>query len=462
MAGTMASFNTALSGLRYSQVAMDVASNNLANVGTEGYVRRSAVAASMSTQDVPALWSRGSGVGDGVQVAGINRIADQFLDVRARKEHGNQTYLDTRAASLDRVEAGIGEPGPNGVAAALAEYRAAWQNLSNNPGNEAARNQVLSAAGALVDSFALQHRNVATEEEALRGKVLVGLGEVNTLASDLARTNQSIAEARGNGIDPATLLDQRDRIAMRLSELTGATGALRPDGGMDISIGGVALVTGNRAATVEATTGVNPDGTGSGAVTLAVVDATGTTPLTGTSGELGALAELLTTTLPSYRAGLDAVAQEFADEMNAAHQAGFDQAGNPGQALFSYTPPDVVASLAVAITDGAQVAAAAIPGGGLDGSNADRLSLASGIEGSYQRLVGVFGTEVSSVHRLAENQRVLTQQVDNSRESLSGVSVDEEMVNLLAAQRAYEAASRVMTVMDSVLDTLINRTGLVR
>src|SRR3546814_2254562 len=148
--------------------------------------------------------------------------------------------------------------------------------------------------------------------------------------------------------------------------------------------------------------------------------------------------------------------------MNAAHQAGFDLEGNPGQALFSYTAPDVVASLQVALSDGKGVGAAAIAGGGLDGSNADLLSTSSGVEGSYQRLVAVFGTEVASVHRLAANQQVLTKQVDNSRESLSGVSIDEEMVNLVSAQRSYEAASRVMTVMDSVLDTLINRTGLVR
>ncbi|NYG58699.1 flagellar hook-associated protein 1 FlgK [Nocardioides daedukensis] len=459
----MASFNTALSGLRYSQVAMDVASNNLANVGTDGYVRRRVVGASSSTQDVAGLWSRGNGVGDGVTVAGIDRLANQFLDVRARKEHGTQAFLDTRGVVLDRVEAGIGEPGTAGVSAALASYRSSWQNLSNNPGNEAARSQVLVAAETLVDAFAVQHRNVVTEEEGLRSQLLVNVREVNILAADLARTNQSIAEAQGNGIDAGTLLDQRDSLTLKLSEMTGASGTVRADGGMDVALNGVSLVAGNKAGTLELTAGVNPDGSGGGAVALAITTSSGTTMLpAGISGEVGAIAELLTTTLPSYRAGLDAVAQDFADEMNAAHQAGFDLEGNPGQALFSYTPPDVVASLQVALSDGKGVAASAIAGGGLDGSNADLLSTSSGVEGSYQRLVAVFGTEVASVHRLAANQQVLTKQVDNSRESLSGVSIDEEMVNLVSAQRSYEAASRVMTVMDSVLDTLINRTGLVR
>src|SRR3546814_12288096 len=121
--------------------------------------------------------------------------------------------------------------------------------------------------------------------------------------------------------------------------------------------------------------------------------------------------------------------------MNAAHQAGFDLEGNPGQALFSYTAPDVVASLQVALSDGKGVAASAIAGGGLDGSNADLLSTSSGVEGSYQRLVAVFGPEVASVHRLAATQHVPTKQVEHSRDTPPGLTLTEGMVNQGNAQR---------------------------
>ena len=116
MAGTFASLNTALSALRYNRVAMDVASGNIANVGTDGYVRRRAVAATVGQSLQPAMWSRSDGVGDGVTVSSVDRMTDALLDVRARREHGNQSYLDIRQTVLERVESGIGEPGDNGVA----------------------------------------------------------------------------------------------------------------------------------------------------------------------------------------------------------------------------------------------------------------------------------------------------------------------------------------------------------
>ena len=172
--------------------------------------------------------------------------------------------------------------------------------------------------------------------------------------------------------------------------------------------------------------------------------------------------EMLTTTLPAYASGLDAIAQELADTVNAQHVLGYDAAGNPGQPFFAYNPADPAGSLSVAVTAPGELAASSVPGGGLDAGNATALAGLDAFESSYQRLVNGFGTEVASVRRLAANQQVLTSQVDASREQLAGVSLDEEMVSMLAAQRAYEAASRVMTTVDSVLDTLINRTGLLR
>ena len=105
------SLNTALSALRYNRVAMDVAGSNIANVSTEGYARRRIEGEAVGGPTQPAMWSRYTGVGDGVRVSGVNRMTDELLNVRGRREHGNQSYLDVRQASLERVENGIGEPG---------------------------------------------------------------------------------------------------------------------------------------------------------------------------------------------------------------------------------------------------------------------------------------------------------------------------------------------------------------
>lgn len=466
--GTLGSFNNALSALRYHQVVMDVASGNVANVSTEGYARRRVIGEATGAPAQAAMWSRYEGAGDGVRVGDLQRMTDPFLDARARREHGNQAFLDVRQAVLTRVETGIGEPGPDGVSAALADFAKGWHDLANNPGSQATRSQVLAQAHGVADALAVQRRNVTAEEGDQRQALLAQVSEVNTVAGDLASTNRSIAVAQMNGTEAGVLLDARDALAMRLSELTGATSVENPKGGLDMVLGGVSLVSGASAGQFIIASGVNADGSSDGAaVSFSLSPAGGGATADVTSavgGASGGVAELLTTTLPGYRAGIDAIAQELANVVNTAHGAGFDQDGDAGQDLFVFDPTAAGGPLRVALTDPRDVAASGRGGGAnLDGGNATALATAlAAPEASYQRLVSGFGNEVASARRLTLNQQTLTGQVDGAREQLSGVSLDEEMVTMLQAQRAYEAAARVMTTIDSVLDTLINRTGLVR
>ena len=462
MGGTFASINTALSALRYQQVAMDVSSTNVANVGTDGYVRRRVVGQTVGAPVVPALWSRSNEIGSGVIASRVDRMVDPLLDVRSRREHGQQAYLDIRAEVLARVESGLAEPGGAGVAKALAGFRSSLGDLSNAPGSDAARNQVLDAAGSVVDAIRLQARQVADESGDQRAQLLACVDEVNAVATELASANRSIAAVAPTGTDVSTLMDTRDRLALRLSELTGASATVRPDGGMDVSLNGVPLVSGQDASALRITAGGTATGAADGNPIAFAVDPAGT-PVPGSlGGRAGGIADLLDDTLPAYAAGLGAVARQLADALNAQHAAGFDRAGAAGGPLFAYDPADPAGSLSVAITDPAKLAASSLPGGVLDASNADLLADAITVEDAYQRLVTGFGSEVASVQRLATTQQTLTTQVDRSREQLAGVNLDEETVNMLAAQHAYEAAARVMTTLDSVLDTLINRTGLVR
>lgn len=463
MSGSFAAFNTGLSALRYNQVAMGVASGNIANASTEGYARRRLEGASVGAPPQLSMWSRYESSGDGVAIADISRMVDPLLDARARSEHSSQAYLDLTAAVLDRIESGIGEPGDSGLSAALAQFGTGWQDLSNHPNQESARSQVLARAAVVVDALRNQAGNITEEASDQRFRLQVTVSEANTIASDLAETNKSIATAQLTGSDANVLLDQRDALALRLSELTGATAKIRSDGGVDVTLGGVALVTGQQASTLQIASGVAADGSADGSpVAFAIDNGATTVPVGGAvRGEAGAITELLNVTLPDYLTQLNGVAQTFADEVNTQHAAGYDAAGNPGQPLFAYTAGNAAGSLSVALTAPADLAASGLPGGVLDGSNADRLSDKTAGADSYKALVAGFGAKVASVHRLATNQQVLTAQVDGSREQLSGVNLDEEMVNMLSAQRAYEAAARVISTIDSVLDTLINRTGLV-
>ena len=462
MTGTFSSFQTSLSALRYNQLVMDVASGNIANVGTDGYARRRVTAESLGAATTPAIWSRAQWEGNGVRVSGLQRLVDPMLDSRARREHGLQSYFDLRQTVLERVETGFGEPGDQGVSAAMSTFRTSWHDLANAPSSTATRASVLTAAGTLVDSINAQAHNISTEQSEQRQNLLSTVSEINTLAGDLANANKAIANANMNGSDPNVLLDQRDQIALRLSELTGGVGTIRSDGGMDMSVNGVALVSGQNAGTFEIAAGVTPTGGADGnPVSFQITDTSGTTAVSGgMKGEAGAITDLLNVTLPDYLADLGAVAKSLADTVNAQHQAGFDKAGVAGGALFTYNAADPASTLAVAFTDPDLLAASSLAGGVVDGGNADTLAGLTSFEGDYQRLVSTFGTQVASSARQAASQLTLTNQVDGSREQLSGVSIDEEMVSIMQGQRAYEAASRVMTTLDDVLDTLINRMGV--
>jgi flagellar hook-associated protein 1 FlgK len=464
MTGTFSSLNTALSALRYQRIAMDVASNNIANVSSEGYVRRRADAVALGSPQQVAMWSRYDGAGDGVALAGLTRMNDPFLDTRSRREHGQQSYLDARLTVLDRVEAGIGEPGDTGVSAALADFRNAWQDLQAHPETSAARSQVLAAGQAVADALHVQASNLQGEMADQRGHALDLVAEINVTAQDLAAVNQNIADAAAAGLDTNDLADQRDLLALKLADLTGGEAKLGANGVMNVTVGGIALVTGKDASTLAVASGIAADGSATGApLSFSVTGPSGTSALSpsAVSGELGGTSELLTTTLPGYQTGLDSVAKLLADSVNGLHATGYDANGAAGQPFFSYDPTNVAASLTVAITDPDEVAASSTAGT-LDGGVAGALGDLSVTDDAYQRLVNNFATQVASTKRASANQQLLTSQVDSAREQLVGVNFDEETVNLLAAQRAYEAASRVMTTMDSVLDTLINRTGLVR
>jgi len=461
MASTFGSLSTALSALTYSRAAMDVASGNIANADTDGYTRRRIEAAATGAPTTPAMWSRYDGHGDGVTVTGVTRMSDELLVARVRTEHGQQNLADVSQTGLQDLESAVNEPSSTGVSAALTSFRTAWHDVVNNPvPGSSARNVVLSRAQGLVAAIGTQSRAVAATMKTQVQKLQSTLAETNSVATGLANTNTAIAAGKLGGVDVSDLLDTRDRLTLRLSELTGATSTLRPNGEADVSIGGVPLVLGNKASTVAITAGVSASGTPDGnPVSFTVTAPSGTASALPTisAGDAGGSVNLLNVTLPAYQQGLDTVARQLADTVNAQHQLGYDAAGNAGNAMFSYDPTSPAASLTVAITDPSRIAASSVPGGGTDSANADALGAAAGVDASYRQLVAGLGTSVQTAQRASANQRVLTSQFDNAHEQLAGVNIDEETVALMQNQRSYEAAAKVMSTIDSMLDTLINR-----
>jgi len=524
MTGTFGSLNIAKTGLQYQQIAIDVADNNIANVNTDGYVRRRANAAEVGGPGQPVMWSSYNGDGEGVAAQGVQRLTDILLDKRVRSEHANLSYLQVQQTSLERVESAVNEPSDDGVSAAIANFAASWEDLVTSPDGTAARQSVVADGQSLAAAINTQARSLDSEMDEQRAGAVQDVQEINQDAQQLAQLNHAIFVAQANGSDVGDLQDQRDQVALDLANKAGAVTTVdQATGRYNVTIdngngSSVALVTGDQYAGL-VVQGINADGTSTSTtggipatVSFTVTSQVGydakTDPATASpatvspGGDLGGVQALLNVTLPNYRGQLNALAKNLATVVNTQLAQGFDQSGRAGGPFFDFgadgLSDDYAGSIVVdgaVATDPSLIAAAATrsldtdgqPSGNSDATNADRVSQAlsggplvtgdpptpvvgvtdaSGapvtaidIGDQYQRMVSGLGSTAAGLNTQAANQQLLTSQVDDEHEQSAGVSLDEETINLMQAQRGYQAASRVLTVMDSVLDTLINHTG---
>jgi flagellar hook-associated protein 1 FlgK len=415
---------------------------------------------SVGAPAVPAMFSTYDGAGNGVRVADVARLRDSFLETRGHQEHGT----DARLTETNKLYAGLedlfGEPTDTGIQSQLSQLWNAWHDVSNQPGDLAARSQLLQRAGTLTDSVHSTYDTLAAKWGDTRDQLGAVASEVTTTAATVAQLNQAILRNSQAGLPANDLSDQRDALVMKLADLVGATGSKGENGVVDVYIGGTALVRGTTSEALEVKGTTDFGSATTDPVQLSWVGGGYVAAVSGgtAAGQLDALGRVL----PAYADHLDGFAASLASAVNAVHADGYALDGSQPGAFFTGT---TAATLAVAVTTPSGVAASAYPGGSLDGSVADRLgklaSAPNGPDAVYRNVIVNLGVEAQSASRQAAIQKQVTGAVDAARESEAGVDVDEEMVNMVMYQRAYEAASRMINAVDAALDTLINRTGLV-
>jgi flagellar hook-associated protein 1 len=477
MASSFGGINTALTSLYAQRRALDVTGQNIANVNTEGYTRQRAEMQSQVGSMTPAMYAKTDGLGTGVGISDVQRLRDQYAENRGRTEHGNSAFLANQAQAYSTIEDTFAEPSDTALQSQLHDMWGSWNDVSNNPQLTATRSTLLQQSSTVADGLNAAHNALAGQFEQTRTQLSAYSDEVNTAAKTIAQLNDSIVRAKATGITVNELEDQRDSAVMHLSELTGATAAVRKNGAMDVFIGNATLVS-------EFTT---RDTKVFGATTLLSVGVAGpaalnwadsiTTPV-GAGGTMGAMLNTLTTIIPTTSGKLDSVAKNLADSVNALHSPGFGVHGSNGVDFFVKSVPSdltiTAGNIKVGIIDPDEVAVSStdprliVPpatSGSLDNTVADKLAdvgdAPTGPDREYQGMIGQLGVDSQATSRRSDIQDNVTEQVDASREAISGVNLDEEMTNLLTYQRGYEAASRVLTTIDSMLDQLINRTGLV-
>ena len=448
------SLYTAFSGLTAAQAGINTASHNVANASTIGYTRQQVDL----TSRIPYHQRFGT-VGQGVDIASISRARVAGLDTQVRTSASAQGRLDVLADLLAGAEAVMGEPNA-GITNSMSGLWAALDELTLDPPNASARRHVISSLDELATNINRVAENWELEAQSATNSLSAYVDETNTLLRDVADLNLKILNASGLPGEPNDLLDQRDVVLDELANIAGVTVTTMDNGAARVSLDGLSLVSDGMVSPLSYDTATNT-----------ISHSSGTTVTPG--GELAGFQSYLETELPAFQASLNTFAAELTDALNAQHALGFKPDGSAGGALLTYTPGSEARSIAIAVSDHTEIAAAGsgAPVAEYDGVNADALaalrqSLSAGgglltLDDAIRSIVSDVGEMTAAAASGARSQGALTAAAENGRMQTHGVSIDEEMVNLITYQRAYEAAARVMIAVDQNLDTLINRTGVV-
>lgn len=474
------SLNTASTALNAQQRAIDVTGQNVANVNTDGYSRQRVNMQSVGGNAVPAIWSTSNQIGGGVNADDVIRIRDAFLEAQGQQAHSTVNNLTVQDASYTAVQQAFGEPGDTGLQSMLSGdqgFWAGWSDIANNPTDPGARSQLLQRSQTLVAGLHSAVGNLEGQWSNSHDATQTLLTDVNSTAQQIADLNRSIQQATNAKLPTNELADKRDSLVMHLSEQIGATSSQATDGTLTVSVAGISLVSGVGAIKL-ALTGANDPVTAQ-TTPVSIVTSPGGAKVQAGGTAAGQLATQ-NTIIPAYESQLDQVAQQLATQVNAVHTAGFDQQGNAGGNFFTDggTPPATTGvtakNITVAITDPAKLAAASLgaaaTGGAVssDSNNADSMyqlrlgilqsdgSYADGADAMYRKSIVSLGVQASSVASTLSTQTTLSTQVDASRESVSGVNIDEEMTNMLQFQHAYAAAGKVVSTIQSMMDDLMS------
>ncbi len=444
---TFFGLETTLRALLAQQSALDTTGHNIANANTDGYSRQSAVLGSTDAYQVTdgARQATIASIGTGVEIQAYNRIRDGFLDLQYRAQNMVLGQQSTTSNALAQVQTALAEPGDDGISNLLSGFWDAWNNVANDPSSTASRQALVEQAKTLttsVQSLYSQLSQASSDASSEYSSLTASpSGEVAQDATELSNLNLAIKRAVASGDTPNDLYDRRDQILDKLSKLGQVSITDLGNGSIDVNFG-------DAANPLVADTTVNWPQTLNNAGP----------PATSAGGKLGALYDLFKTggTIESLQTDLNGIAKDLADKVNALHNP-----GGTGTDFFTYTSGSEASTIAVNVT------AAGVRTG--TASAVEENDIARGIAnlrgGTTDDLYSTFVTRIGSMVQNAQRQQstsqTLVDSVESQRQSTSGVSMDEEMTNMIKFQRAYQAAARAMSTMDEMLDITINRTGRV-
>lgn len=524
MPSTFHSIETAKRSLFTQTAALNTTGHNISNANTEGYSRQVVkMQPSRPMEAYGILRSTAAGqIGTGVEFSSIERVRQTYLDDQYRNESSSYGAWSIRSSTLEKLETIMNEPSDSGIRKVLDNFWNAWSDLSQDPENITNRTIVKETALALTDALNQTGKQLDALSSDLTSNITLKATEINSLLTSVADLNNSITRLEGLGDNPNDLRDQRDLAIDKLSKLANVQ-VTQLDNGYQVTLGGQIVVAGDQVTNVSADSlkAAFDGGTLSGgevfgmfvsrdtyvttykgqmdqlALTLATGDIQVTLPAgtvlpEGTVLNTGLNGSPMTYSNAANNRRLNADTPVTVQGINGLLQLGYTVNGtSPEKGLPLFTsigggtltatnitlnpdikndPNKIATSMRVSgagTTNEAVVIGnndLALLVAGLKNAKFDfgaALSQPGTVDDYFGSIIGQLGVQSAEAERQASNAQTLTENVDMSRQSVSGVSLDEEMSNLIKFQHAYSAASRFMTTFDELLNKLINGTGRV-
>ncbi|RMG63069.1 MAG: flagellar hook-associated protein FlgK [Calditrichaeota bacterium] len=460
MPGIFQSLDIARRALSASRLGLDVASHNIANVNTPGYSRQQLTLKAALPQNL----IQGQ-LGMGVFVDSISRIRNQLLDFQFRRISHTLGRAEVEENVLLQVETVIQEPSESGIGNLMNEFFSEFSNLASEPENTAIRNSILQKATGLVESFRSKRAQLEDIQLSIRKDVDSVVADINNYARQIADLNQKIVNAEASGGEANDFRDQRDQLLDKLGELVEIRYREDENGNVTVSAAGATLVTNDTARELTVQTDSEHNRL------RIVVNGPRGDRVKVESGRLGALLKLHNKALHKLIDRLDKLASTFIEAVNRQHRAGQGlpigdpPASNSGLDFFVGTD---AASIDVAPEIQDNVANIAASRDGTPGNGDVALAIANlrnaklledrsqTLADYYNNTITKLGRHIDQARSTRENQELLREQVQNQREAESGVSLDEEMTQMIKFQRSLEASAKVIKVVDDILETLVN------
>ncbi|SFF75978.1 flagellar hook-associated protein 1 FlgK [Novosphingobium sp. CF614] len=432
----------ARSGARAAKAGLDVTAQNIANASSTGYVRRSIAVSELAASSASS--SPTATTLAGVRITGVVRNADVYRQAEVRRTGADAARANAEVEGLESIESAVEQ---TGVYDSIVDFEAGLQQLVSDPTDGSLRAAVIEQSRTLAQTFNTAASSLDAVGEGLRFEAQDGVDNVNRITTELARLNLSLSRTTG---DQTSLLDQRDALLEELSGQVGISTSFDAKGAVSVTLGGSSgpsLVSGSTAGTLAMTAA--SDGTIS-----FTLDGNAATVASGAiAGKSQALAEVAST-----RGQLDAIAAQIVSVVNAAQANGVDLQGNTGQPMFSGTG---AADMAMVATSGNAIATA--PAGSAansrDGSNLASLRTAlssTDPAGSMDTLLFGISSAVAgrTVTRDALDSVATT--AKSALQAQAGVDLDEEAVNLVRFQQAFQASGRVMQTASEIFDSILS------